>query len=167
MGLFGREARAAADIGSSGEEFEEPYEDLPELPEALNTTVIAEGITLTGNLEGDGVIQVEGTVKGEIKLRGQVIVTPTGVIKGPVDATTIQVAGNMEGNISASERLLLERTGVIDGDVVTASFVIEDGGCLNGRTSMVKRERDNTPSPAAEDGALQFGSGYAPEEDSL
>lgn len=165
MGIFGRVPRMDTDIDSSEETLEEQYEDLPELPEPLNTTIIAEGITLTGNLEGDGVIQVEGTVKGEIKLRGQVIVTPTGVIKGPVDATVVQIAGNMEGNISASERLLLERTGIIDGDVATASFVIEDGGCLNGRTSMMKRERGITPDPTATDGALQFGSSYTPEEE--
>lgn len=163
MGFFGRDPRAATDIEPSEEALEEQHEDLPELPEPLSTTIIAEGITLTGNLEGDGMIQVEGTVEGEIKLRGQVIVTPTGVIKGPVDATAIQVAGNMEGNISASDRLLLKRTGVIDGDVVTASFIIEDGGCLNGRTSMMKRERGITSYPATTDDALQFGPSYTPE----
>ena len=41
------------------------------------------------------------------------------------------------------------------GDVTTVSFVIEDGGRLNGRTTMVKMQK-----PASQAGqALQIGIG--------
>ncbi len=159
MGLFGREAKPELTVEPIEEEPQERHVNVPELPKPLNTTIIAEGITLTGDLQGDGVIHVEGTIQGEVKLEGRIVVAPTGVIRGPVEATAIQVAGSIEGDILAHDQLRLERTGVIDGDITTASFVIEDGGCLNGRTSMVKRERDALLCVTPED-ALQFGPGY-------
>lgn len=139
MGLFGGQARAVGqtDYQNTADEREEAGE-MPELPEPRTNTVIAKDLTVTGTLRGDGVVQIEGTVEGEVSLKGYVIVTPTGSIKGPVEADVIRIAGSVEGNIIAHDHLRLEKTGMVDGDVTTVSFVIEDGGRLNGRTTMVK-----------------------------
>ena len=56
MGLFGRSARAEDEESL----VQEPYEDLPSLPEPPSSTVIAAGATVTGTLRGEGIIQVEG-----------------------------------------------------------------------------------------------------------
>ena len=77
-------------------------------------------------------------MEGEVSLQGYVIVAATGVVKGPIQGDVIRVAGNVEGNIVAQDHLRLEKTGTIEGDVKTVSFVVEDGGHLNGRTTMVK-----------------------------
>lgn len=139
MGLFGGPARAP-------EQLEDRYaaeeqEELARLPEPHTNTVIAEDLTVTGTLRGDGVVQIEGRVEGEISLKGYVIVSATGVIKGPIEADVIRIAGSVEGNIIAHDHLRLEKTGSVLGDVTTVSFVIEDGGRLNGRTTMVKEAR--------------------------
>ena len=118
--------------------------DIPELPESLSNTVVAKDILLTGKLSGEGVVQIEGTVEGEVNLKGYVIVTPTGKVKGPVEADVIRVAGQVEGNLISHDHVQLERTGTINGDVTTVSFVIENGGRLNGRTTMVP-EQASTP----------------------
>lgn len=136
MGLFGGQAKAP-------DQMEERYaaedqEEMPQLPEPHTNTVIAKDLTVTGTLRGDGVVQIEGRVEGEVSLKGYVIVSPTGVIKGPVEADVIRIAGSVEGNIIAHDHLRLEKTGSVLGDVTTDSFVIEDGGRLNGRTTMVK-----------------------------
>lgn len=136
MGLFGGQAKAP-------DQMEERYaaedqEEMPQLPEPHTNTVIAKDLTVTGTLRGDGVVQIEGRVEGEVSLKGYVIVSPTGVIKGPVEADVIRIAGIVEGNIIAHDHLRLEKTGSVLGDVTTVSFVIEDGGQLNGRTTMVK-----------------------------
>ena len=89
-------------------------------------------------------VQIEGTVEGEVNLKGYVIVTPTGRVKGPVEADVIRVAGQVEGNLVSHDHVQLERTGTINGDVTTVSFVIENGGRLNGRTTMVP-EQASTP----------------------
>lgn len=121
--------------------------DIPELPEPRNNTVIAKDLTVIGKLSGEGVVQIEGTVEGEVNLKGYVIVTPTGRVKGPIEADVIRVAGQVEGNLISHDHVQLERTGTINGDVTTVSFVIENGGRLNGRTTMVP-EQASTPHVA-------------------
>lgn len=139
----------------------------PRLPPSKSGTIIAKGQTLEGALRGEGTIQVEGTVSGEISLRGAVIVAFGGTITGPVEAEVVRVAGHMEGNVTAREHLRLERTGRIDGDVSTVSLVVDDGAHFNGRCTTLE------PPPSAKPGAgqplsdfdeLQFGDHYTSEE---
>ena len=86
------------------------------------------------------------------------------MVKGPINADVVRVAGKVEGNVSAREHMRLEQTGTLIGDVATASLVVEDGGCLNGRSTMTK-----APDPEAElqdvqpVGDLQFGPDYPME----
>ncbi len=135
MGLFGKPAR----LEEEETVIQDQYDDLPTLPEPPSSTVIAAGATVTGTLRGDGIMQVEGTVEGEIDLKGAVIVTPTGLIKGPVTADVIRLAGRIEGVVTARERLLLQKTGSLEGDMTTPTLEVEDGGRLNGRSTMPPR----------------------------
>lgn len=130
MGLFGRQSKEEEIL------VPEDYEDLPTLPEPPKSTVIAAGASVSGTLRGEGIIQVEGTVEGEIELKGAVIVAPTGLVKGPVTADVLRIAGRIEGSVCAKERLLLQKTGSIEGDITTPSLEVEDGGRLNGRSTM-------------------------------
>ena len=123
--------------------FEEPKKDpipvpAPLPPKPRKETIIEKGITVAGRIFGEGAIQVGGCVEGEIHVEGSVFVAGSGCIKGPVEARTIRVAGSIEGNVVAHDRVRLEKTGSIIGDVTTASLVIEDGGRLNGRSTMEK-----------------------------
>ena len=137
MAFFGGQPKAVPAMESQAEH-DQDGADIPELPEPRSNTVIAKDLIVTGKLSGEGVVQIEGTVEGEVSLKGYVIVTPTGRVKGPIEADVIRVAGQVEGNLISHDHVQLERTGTIHGDVTTVSFVIEDGGRLNGRTTMVK-----------------------------
>ena len=145
-------------------ENDEQYEEeVPGLPSPLSSTVIATGVTVTGTMKGEGVIQVEGTVEGEINLQGAVIVASSGLIKGPITAEVIQVAGRVKGNCVARGHVRLEKTGSLEGDVTTLSLVVEDGGRLNGRSNMVKEiPASQTAAPEPD---LQFGPNYKADEE--
>lgn len=132
MGFFSRQTKEEGEVLLQ-EEYEEA---LPPLPEPPSSTVIAPGASVSGTLRGEGIIQVEGTVEGEIELKGAVIVTPTGLVKGPIISDVIRIAGRIEGNVTARERLLLQKTGSIEGDITTPSLEVEDGGRLNGHSTM-------------------------------
>ena len=141
-------------------------EEIPTLPTPLTSTVIASGLTVTGKLEGEGVIQVEGNVKGEIILNGAVIVTTTGSIEGPVTANVIQIAGNIKGNCVAREHMCLEKTGSLQGDVTTISLIVHDGGRLNGRSNMVNEVDSKTVAARRKpEEDLEFGPNYKAEEE--
>ena len=147
-------------------EGERSQESLPP-PQKLSSTLITQGITLKGTVEGEGVVQVEGTVVGEFNMTGAIIVADTGLIKGPITADVVRVAGRVEGNIIAREHMRLEHTGTLIGDVTTASLVVEDGGRLNGRSTMMQppepEDELKDVRPADE---LQFGPDYPMEGES-
>lgn len=142
MGLFGRQVKEESEELVTAQT---QYDDLPTLPEPPTSTVVAVGTTVTGALQGEGIIQVEGTVEGEISLNGAVIVAPTGLIKGPVTADVVRIAGRVVGVVTAREHLFLEKTGSLEGDITTVSLVVEDGGRLNGNSTMPPKA-PNTPT---------------------
>ena len=144
-------------------EGERPQESLPP-PQKMSSTLITEGITIKGTVEGEGVVQVEGTVIGEFSMVGAIIVADSGLVKGPISADVVRIAGRVEGNIIAREHLRLENTGALIGDVATASLVVEDGGCLNGRSTMMKPpEPEEDLKDVRPVGDLQFGPEYPME----
>ena len=90
MGLFGGPTRAPELMDERDDAYDR--EERPaQLPEAHTNTVIAKDLTVTGTLQGDGVVQIEGTVEGEISLRGYVIVAATGTVRGPIEAEVIRL----------------------------------------------------------------------------
>ena len=137
MAFFGGQPKTTPVMESQTDNERKESADIPELPEPRSSTVIAKDLIVTGKLSGEGVVQSEGVVEGEVNLKGYVIVTPTGRVKGPVEADVIRIAGQVEGNLVSHDHVQLERTGTINGAVTTVSFVIENGGRLNGRTTLV------------------------------
>lgn len=71
MGLFGTQPKQEPVSAPLYEE--EPFDELPTLPKAKNNTVIAQGITFTGTIRGEGSVQVEGRLEGEVDLKGSVV----------------------------------------------------------------------------------------------
>ncbi len=161
MGIWNGKTKAPAGQ-QSAPLVEEGVSSLPELPDLSDMTIIAKGLKITGDLQGEGVIQVEGAIEGQIHLKGTVEVMPTGAVKGPVEADIVHVAGSVQGDIVSRDSVRLESTGYVEGDIKTARFVIEEGGCLNGRTSMEKpkRKSESEKGSKGQKEKLQFGADY-------
>jgi len=170
MGIWGRKPKIAEAEPVEVQPEEQQAEEIPSLPSPLTSTVVATGVTVSGTMEGEGVIRVEGVVSGEIRLQGAVIVTTTGRIEGPVTADVIEIAGNVEGNCVARDHMCLEKTGSLEGDVTTGSLIVHDGGRLNGRSNMVREEKKTERGSSKhkrqqQSGDLQFGPNYKAEEE--
>ncbi len=161
MGLFGTQPKQEPVSAPLYEE--EPFDELPTLPKAKNNTVIAQGITFTGTIRGEGSVQVEGRLEGEVDLKGSVVVAPSGMVKGPITADAVRVAGDVQGSITAREHLCLERTGGIHGDVTTASLIVENGRLDGSSTMLAPPERPYQPDVVSQD--LRFGDSYHLDEE--
>ena len=161
MGLFGTPPRQETVAPPAFEE-EEVFDELPPLPKA-QSTIIAQGITVTGVIRGEGTVLVEGRLEGEIDMKGGVTVAASGMVQGPITADAVRVAGDVQGNITAREHLCLERTGGIHGDVATASLVVENGRLDGSSTMLAPAEPPKAPEPPA--GDLQFGENYHLDDD--
>ena len=100
------------------------------------TTVLGPGINWKGDLRGKGGVRIEGTLEGEIAVRGIVIIGETGrVTCKTFKAGTIIVAGSVNAEIVA-EKLEIRATGRVYGDVTTQSFSTEEGAFLRGKVTM-------------------------------
>ena len=105
-------------------------------PTARVTTVLGPGINWNGDLRGKGGVRIEGTLEGEIAVRGLVIIGETGrVTCQQVKADTVIVAGAVNGQIIAL-KLEIRATGRVYGDVTTQSFSTEEGAFLRGKVTM-------------------------------
>jgi cytoskeletal protein CcmA (bactofilin family) len=141
----------------------EEREPVSNIPKSRSITVVAKGTTLSGALKGDGAMEVDGTVEGELEMKGSVVITPTGLVNGPITADVVRVAGHVAGDVNALEHLLVESTGSIEGDVIAKALVVEHGGVMNGRITMKHTEQPQTTkvneAPPKLDN-LQFGPDF-------
>lgn len=127
---------AAETIGASMED----KLDSSNIAQAL----ISDGIVIQGRIQGENLLQVEGTVEGEIYMNGAVVITPSGSVRGTICARVVRVGGGVTGNITALKHVRLEASGIVDGDIKTTSIVIDDGAWFNGQVIMKRAENHRT-----------------------
>lgn len=98
-----------------------------------NFSVLDSHITVTGDLETDGALRIDGRLEGTIN-RADIIVVGAGAsIVGDVNAREVIVGGSVTGNIFASQRTELQSTGIVAGDIRSAAILIQEGGVVQGR----------------------------------
>ena len=100
--------------------------------------IVSRGVTITGNVECAGEIQINGHVDGEVRAPA-VFVETSGRVNGGVVSDRLRVAGVVEGSIEVGD-LAVEATGQISGEVSYARIKIVAGGRIGGQF---------TPSSAA------------------
>ncbi len=100
------------------------------------TSVLGPGVIWQGGISGSGGVRIEGSFEGQIGLHGMLVVGESGrVTCENIRANTVIVAGAVRGNIT-TQKLEIRATGRVWGDVVTTSFVTEDGAFLRGQIRM-------------------------------
>ena len=134
-----------------GKKKNEPVFSLDPVSSDPVTSVIGPGFNWHGDLRGSGGVRIEGTLEGEVAVRGLVVIGESGkLVCQLLQAETVVVAGAVQGNIQCS-RLEIRSTGRIWGDVVTTAFSSEDGAFLRGQMRMedrVKVPTEATITPA-------------------
>ena len=105
------------------------------------TSVIADGVNLTGKLTGKGGVRIEGAYDGEIELEGLLVIGPTGRVTCPqLRAKTVIIAGALRGDIRA-EKVEIRASGRVWGDVVAGAISTEEGAFMRGQIQMEEAEQ--------------------------
>lgn len=140
---------------------------IPEAPQARVTSVIGPGINWNGDLRGSGGVRIEGTLNGEVNIRGLVIIGETGKVTcRELIAETAIIAGYLKGDI-ISEKLEIRSTGRVWGNVVTTSFSSEDGAFLRGQMRMEEKIELPIPENSLEEGDLNSSQPDEQEENEI
>lgn len=95
-------------------------------------TVVGAGMTLKGELKGEGVVVMLGSFEGDIVLEGTLHVGPEARIDANIAATAIVIAGSVRGNLSANTRVEILASGSLTGSVRSGSFTAAVGAVVKG-----------------------------------
>ena len=98
-------------------------------------SVLSSDLTVTGNIQTDGDIQIEGNVEGDIRAH-QLVIGDSATIKGEI------VGDEVDGRVIGRARGLkvrLTATARVEGDIIHKTIAIESGAHFEGS---VQRQED-------------------------
>jgi cytoskeletal protein CcmA (bactofilin family) len=99
-------------------------------------SIIASDMTVLGDLETEGVVRIEGRVRGTVRVGSQVLVAQGAVIEGDLHTQEAVIAGQVSGAIHARDRVELQATAMVAGDILTPRISIVEGARVTGEVKM-------------------------------
>ena len=103
-------------------------------------SLLSSDLTITGNLESEGDMQIDGTIDGDIK-SFTLTVSESGVIRGTIDAEEVTIAGSVTGQIKARHVILVKGAKVI-ADLIQDRLSIEPGAFFEGNCRQYTDENE-------------------------
>jgi cytoskeletal protein CcmA (bactofilin family) len=95
-------------------------------------SMIAAGMKVTGDIDTDGVVKIEGKVEGSVRAGRQVLVGRQGEVVGDIMTREAVIGGKVQGTVTASERVEVQGTSTVIGDINTKAIAVVEGGKING-----------------------------------
>jgi cytoskeletal protein CcmA (bactofilin family) len=111
----------------------------PAIPALL--TVIDASLSITGDLQSEGELQVKGRVLGNIHCQ-TLIVEVDGAIEGGIVADQVLIHGRTKGFVRATH-IELRPTAVVESDLYHATLIVHDGAMFEGVSETNKDQRHN------------------------
>jgi len=106
--------------------------------------VLGSGLSLRGEITGEGDFHVYGRFEGEIDVSGRVVVAESSEVDANVNAASIVIAGKVRGNLSATTRLDILPTGVLTGTLKAGSFSAAEGASVKGEIWLERGQHSRT-----------------------
>ncbi len=104
------------------------------------STIIGEGYTFTGELQGSSVIRIEGKIIGNVHVDGGVVLGEKGNIEGNIISQSVIIYGTVNGCVKTAQ-LGIKKTGYVNGDIITDTLEIELGAQYNGKLNMQQQQQ--------------------------
>ncbi|HAN18901.1 MAG: hypothetical protein A2X13_12105 [Bacteroidetes bacterium GWC2_33_15] len=112
-----------------------------ETTNAIN--LIGLGTDIKGDINSNGDIRIDGSLVGNLKTTGKLVIGETGKIHGEVVCKNSEVLGEIKGKIRVNELLSLKATSKIYGDIITKKLAIEPGSKFTGNCNMGEESTTN------------------------
>ena len=98
--------------------------------------IIAQGTKIVGDIASQGPFRIDGTVEGNVKTSGKIVIGKSGFIKGTLQGENADFEGKFSGKLILSGTLSLKSTAHIEGEVHTSKLAVEPGATFNATCSM-------------------------------
>ena len=97
---------------------------------------IAKGTVITGDIISEGDFRIEGSIQGNIKTPGKVVIGKTGIINGTLKSANADIEGKFMGKLLLSDTLSLKTSAHVEGEVIVGKLAVEPGATFNATCSM-------------------------------
>lgn len=111
---------------------------------------IGVGTVITGDINSNGDIRIDGSLTGNLSTKGKVVVGESGTIKGEISCKNSVIEGKIEGKVKVAELLALKATCQITGDLKTSRLAIEPGARFTGNCNMSSNTNTNVPEQSTQ-----------------
>jgi cytoskeletal protein CcmA (bactofilin family) len=102
--------------------------------------VLAESVSVTGEIYCNESLTIEGEVNGSIDVTGHLLtIAPPGNVSASVRAGEIDVLGSLQGNVEGAEKIYVRNGARFVGDIHARGIVIEDGGFVRRRVELSRQ----------------------------
>jgi len=103
---------------------------------ANTSTMIGAGTTITGDLESNGDIRIDGILKGNLKGKAKIIIGTDGLVEGDIEGLQADIMGHVTGTIKVQELLYQYGKTEVHGDIYAGKLQIEPTAVFNGKCHM-------------------------------
>jgi cytoskeletal protein CcmA (bactofilin family) len=112
---------------------------MPDSKDSLVNSLIGSGSAVDGDIDVDGLLRVDGDVRGSLRVTGKIVVGAAGRIEACIRARSAIIGGVVKGDIYVSELLRILSGGVVIGNVFAPRFEAEDGTVVHGDLAVTGR----------------------------
>lgn len=96
------------------------------------------GSKIIGTVIADSDIRVDGTIEGDVKCTGKVVIGENGRLKGTIVCQNAEIQGRLEGKLEVKQTLALRASANIQAEVNTQVLIVEPNAVFNGTCTMGK-----------------------------
>jgi len=120
-------------------------------------SVIDAWLTITGTLESEGDVRVEGKINGDIRC-AQLIVGREATVSGDIIAEEAVVRGKVKGSIRAN-RVILQESACVESDIYHRTLSVDEGASFEGQSRNRQHPfQESDAEPAPDDAQREVGA---------
>jgi len=101
-----------------------------------SATLVSSGTVLSGDINSENDLRIDGTIQGNVKTDAKVIIGPTGFVEGNIQGGNADIYGRVSGNVTVADLLQLKDSGNIEGNIQAAKLQIDPTAVFNGKCQM-------------------------------
>ena len=99
-------------------------------------SLISAGTTLTGDINSNADLRIDGTLVGNINSTAKVIIGANGTVKGDIHGQQADILGKVTGAVKVKELLQLKGSSVVQGNIYAGKLQVEPTATFNGECHM-------------------------------
>jgi len=113
----------------------------------IERSIIGVGTKIIGDLISEGDFRIDGTIEGNLKTAGRVIIGKRGYIKGSIECANADIEGEFTGDLIASNLLTAKSTAIITGNINASQVSTEPCSIFNTTFKMKETVKELTKQP--------------------